>query len=373
MQQTEHSEDDWPEDTSLYYDNISDRSSHADDFELFTHCVSVNTAAQVPYSLHEFRYVDYALDIADSDFSDDEADACSAEEPQVMTCELTTESVETCTAVPITAPQTFCPEMCTIDALAFATATVATVQTEPIVQPAEIRVDSLNSGRQIFAKLELATKRRKIGAKLKLDTGSEGNLLPIDVYRHLILNATVESLTPSHTVLRAYNDGRIRHFGIARLQVTNPKTHRRQMCDFFVTESGMTPLIGLDAVERLGLIEIWCDVVYVNSVQTTFSPPATPPSPTKPPDKAPPTSGIDRDFMPTPAVEQDKQASQDFKWKMVSKYPDVFKGIGTLPGTVHLELVDDYTSHQTAVRRILISLQEPVRQEVEKMLNDGII
>ena len=123
MQQTEHLEDDWPEDTSLYYDNISDRSSRADDFELFTHCVSVNTAAQVPYSLHEFRYVDYALDIANSDFSDDD-DACSAEEPQVMTCELTTESVETCTAVPITAPQTFCPKMCTIDTPAFATATM---------------------------------------------------------------------------------------------------------------------------------------------------------------------------------------------------------------------------------------------------------
>ncbi len=140
-------EDDWPEDTSVYYDNVSDHSSRADDFELFTHCVSVNTATQVPYSLHEFRYVDYALDIADSDFSDDnDDDACSAKEPQVMTCELTTESVETCTAVPITAPRTFCPEMCTIDAPAFATATVAPVQIEPIVQPAEIHVDSLNSG-----------------------------------------------------------------------------------------------------------------------------------------------------------------------------------------------------------------------------------
>ncbi len=358
----------------MYYDNVSDCSLRADDFELFTHCVSVNTATQVLYSLHEFRYVDYALDIANSDFSDDDDDdACSAKEPQVMTCELTTESVATCTAVPITAPQTFCPEMCTIDAPAFTTATVATVQIEPIVQPAEIHVDSLNSGRQIFAKLELTTKRRKIGAKLKLDTGSEGNLLPIDVYCHLVPNATVESLTPSNTVLRAYNDGRICHFGIARLHVTNPKTYRRQMCDFFVTKSGMTPLIGLDAVERLGLIEIRCDVVYINSVQTTFSPPATPSSPTKPPDKAPPTSGIDQFFMPTLTVAQDKQASQDFKRKMVSKYPDVFTGIGTLPGTVHLELVDDYTPHQTAVRRIPISLQEPVRQEVEKMLNDGII
>ncbi len=77
--------------------------------------------------------------------------------------------------------------------------------------------------------------------------------------------------------------------------------------------------------------------------------------------------------MPTPTVEQDKQASQDFKQKMVSKYPDIFKGIGTLPGTVHLELVDDYTPHQTAIHQIPISLQEPVRQEVEKMLNDGII
>ncbi len=289
-----------------------------------------------------------------------------------MTCELTTESVEICTAVPITAPRTFCPKMCTVDAPAFATATVATVQIEPIVQPAEIRVDSLNSGREIFAKLELATKHRKIGTKLKLDTGSEGNLLPIDVYHHLVPNATVESLTPSNTVLHAYNDGRICHFGIARLQMTNPKTHCRQMCDFFVTESGTTPLIGLDSVERLGLIEIRCDVVYVNSVQTTFSPPATPPPPTKPPDKAPP-SGIDRYLMPTPTVEQDKQASQDFKWKIVRKYPDVFKGIGTLPGTVHLELVDDYTPHQTAVHQIPILLQELVRQEVEKMLNDGII
>ncbi len=249
MQQTEYLEDDWPEDTSLYYDNVSDCSSHADDFELFTHCVSVNTAAQVPYSLHEFRYVDYALDIADSDFSDDDDDACSAEEPQVITCELTTKSVETCTAVLVTAPQTFCPKMCTIDAPAFATAAVATVQIEPIFQPAEICVDSLNSGKQIFAKLEPATKRRKIGTKLKLDTGSEGNLLPIDVYHHLVPNATVESLTPSNTVLHAYNDGRIHHFGIARLQVTNPKMHCQQMCDFFVTESGTTPLIGLDSIE----------------------------------------------------------------------------------------------------------------------------
>ncbi len=72
-------------------------------------------------------------------------------------------------------------------------------------------------------------------------------------------------------------------------------------------------------------------------------------------------------------VEQDKQASQDFKWKMVSKYPDVFKGIGTLPGTVYLELVDNYTPHQTAVCWIPISLQELVRHEVEKMLNDATV
>ncbi len=77
--------------------------------------------------------------------------------------------------------------------------------------------------------------------------------------------------------------------------------------------------------------------------------------------------------MPTPTIEQDIQASQCFKQQMVSKFPDVFKGISTLLGIVHLELVDDYTLYQTAVCWIPISLQEPVRQEVEKMLSDGII
>ena len=72
--------------------------------------------------------------------------------------------------------------------------------------------------------------------------------------------------------------------------------------------------------------------------------------------------------------KQDSVITITSKEQILSKYPDVFKGIGRLPGLpYHIQVDMNITPKQTLCRPVPIHLKEAFKKEIDKMLQAGVI
>ena len=81
-------------------------------------------------------------------------------------------------------------------------------------------------------------------------------------------------------------------------------------------------------------------------------------------------------FVPaTPPSKQQSSVKQVTSLvELVQAFPEVFKrSVGTLPGTVHLEVEPDATPVVVPSRRIPTALKEPFEKELERLVRDKII
>ncbi|XP_070389758.1 uncharacterized protein [Dermacentor albipictus] len=97
-------------------------------------------------------------------------------------------------------------------------------------------------------------------AFLKVDTGSQANLLPYSVYRKC---KGMQSLKPSSSILRSYSGNAISHFGVASLPVTIK--NQAGSFDFFIVKKGHQAILGLSASEALGLVARSVDAVNASA------------------------------------------------------------------------------------------------------------
>ncbi|XP_077545337.1 uncharacterized protein LOC144158354 isoform X3 [Haemaphysalis longicornis] len=152
---------------------------------------------------------------------------------------------------------------------------------------------------------------------LKVDTGSQANLLPYSLYRKLSKNASVR---PSPATLRSYTGGIIKHIGLVTLQLKMNGT--TAPVDFFVVKNGHQALLGLETSEKLSLVS------RVDSVK-----------------------------------EED----------IVSQFPDVFSGTGFLGRPYHLTLREGAQPIVQPARRVPQALRTPLKSELDRMEKEGII
>ena len=62
------------------------------------------------------------------------------------------------------------------------------------------------------------------------------------------------------------------------------------------------------------------------------------------------------------------------KDQVLQSYPDVFEGIGSFAGLpYHIQLDQSIASKQTPCKPILVHLKEAFQQEIDKMLNAGVL
>lgn len=103
-----------------------------------------------------------------------------------------------------------------------------------------------------FAVLQVSTCKAKKGdgwldkalvankeVELKVDTGSQANLLPSSLFRKLHKTA---SLKPTMSVLKSYNDGVIAHQGKALLEVK--LKGKSANIEFFIVKKGRQAIMG---------------------------------------------------------------------------------------------------------------------------------
>ena len=120
---------------------------------------------------------------------------------------------------------------------------------------------------EVYASLDIRFGRKHKPATLnvKVDTGAQGNVLPLRIYRQMCPeNLDTEgypqprSLKTCSTVLTAYNGERIVQYGTMLL----PCTHRDAKCDaeLYVADTPGPAIMGLPSCRALQLVTMHCEI-----------------------------------------------------------------------------------------------------------------
>ena len=192
-------------------------------------------------------------------------------------------------------------------------------------------VDTAKYAKEIYTEMIIDDK----SVKFQIDCGASTNILP-DKY------VDKHAIKPTTKTLRMWNGSEVKPTGTARVALRNPKNRKKYSVEFIIVSGDLLPLIGARVAQQMNLIT-------VHNENFTA---ATSPVKTRQPAE----------------VKQLTTAEQ-----LVQRYADVFdRPLGTLPGTVHLEVEPDVTPVITPARRIPLALKENLQKELERYVNLGI-
>ena len=196
-----------------------------------------------------------------------------------------------------------------------------------------------NDGRdEIFVTLDISlrngARERDATLKVKVDTGAQGNILPVRTFKRMYPELLDESGVPSKQHLRyqpmiltAYNGAAMTHHG----SIVIPCSYGKRQCDteYYVVETPGPVILGLPTSRDLNLVTLYCAVTKGVTINST----------------------------------------DDLK----RAYPDRFQGIGNFEGHFHITTDPDVTPVVHAPRRCPIALKDEIERELDSMEEMGVI
>ena len=147
----------------------------------------------------------------------------------------------------------------------------------------------------------------------KVDTGADGNLLPLAEFFKHFQNANMTKLAKTidvGTKLFAYNNTEIKQLGVCELLVEYRKHHK--ICQFYVVDFP-TAILGIHDNES-GLITVHFDYIGAETSQTSTN-----------------------TDMCVNAIQSDAD-SNDFSIRIKCEYKDLFTGIGNMNTVIDIKL-----------------------------------
>lgn len=177
---------------------------------------------------------------------------------------------------------------------------------------------------------------RQTNLKGKVDTGAQGNILPLRTYQALYPGSLDDEGLPtgtqkSTTTLTAYNGAKIRQHGTVQLPCKYQQSEWHE-AEFYVAETPGPVIFGLQLCTKLGLVKMNCVIKADNS---------------------------------GPTIKSVKDLQKI--------YPDRFEGLGKFPGLHKLTLKDDATPAIHPPRRAPIQLRDKIKAELERMVQLEVI
>ena len=172
----------------------------------------------------------------------------------------------------------------------------------------------------------------------KIDTGANGNLMPISMFTRLFSHVSLDTLKRTidrGVTLYAYNNTQIKQYGNCNVKLSFKG--RTTIGKFFVVEHE-TAIIEIHDVEKLGLIRVNFNLVEDEKTKIKI-------------------------------IDEVKE-SQEFKNQIEQKYPELFKGIGLMKGEINIKLKDGAVPHIEPVRRVPHAMQEPLKNELDKLVKE---
>ena len=215
-------------------------------------------------------------------------------------------------------------------------------------------VDMINSSSaEAFAELLVSHIKPPVSGPLrvKVDTGSGGNTLPLRTFRQMFHDTPVHCISnlEPNVQLTSYSGNRIPCLGSIHLNVRKSSQTTPHQAKFYVVDVSGPAILGLPSCRALNIVDLQLDAIshqpcaIVRSLNQPYS------LPTKL--KSPITS-----------VQQLKAA-----------YPNQFDRIGKFKQPAQLLLKEDATPSCDAPRKVSVNLLPKIREELNKMESDGII
>lgn len=173
--------------------------------------------------------------------------------------------------------------------------------------------------------------------KVKVDTGAQGNILPVRIFKKVYPKQVDEgghplrsSLMQRRTTLVCPNKTQIPHYGCVSFLCRYGEGDWAR-ATFYVVDTDGPAILGLPSSRKLKLVTLHC------AMSETGSKPI-----------------------------KDKE-------DLRSRFPDRFRGIGRFPGTFHLTLREDAEPVVHPPRRLPIHLKDELEQELRRMEDIGVI
>ena len=192
---------------------------------------------------------------------------------------------------------------------------------------------------QAMVEVGVQTKGDACKKKLtcKIDTGAEGNVLPVALYRRIVNKSDADELTElqkSKTVIKAYGGSTIPQYGTCKLTLT----HAQQTVEslFHVVKCSGPAILGLPSCRALNLVTL--------------------------------NLALNIDDPPDIADGDPKE-----KNVILEEFSDCFKGIGCFEGEYKITLDPDVPPVVHPPRRVPISLRDKLKDELDKLQSQDIL
>ena len=192
---------------------------------------------------------------------------------------------------------------------------------------------------EIFTYLETKVEKQKllVNLRVKVDTGAQGNTLPIRMYRQMFPNDLTPEGLPlpgdlkqKDVVLTAYNGTTIKQHGSVQLPCRYGSSGWIPT-KFFVVESEGPAIVGLPSSRKMRLVTLNCAIETSNPTQVN--------------------------------------TTED----LMKMYPEQFDRVGKFPGKYHIQLKDNVEPVIHAQRKFSIHLREQLKEQLQEMETKGII
>ena len=183
-----------------------------------------------------------------------------------------------------------------------------------------------NSPKKLYANMCL----RDETVQFQLDCGTV-NILPADIYQKVYDDPNMTRLQKTQTTLVMLNKSELKPLGYIKVETLNPKNEQCFLTEYTIVPNGHTALLGAQSIQQFGLITVNTD----NIMSVSDAIPAQP--------------------------------------DVVSEFEDVFSGEGKLPDKLHLEIDKSVPPVVLPVRKVPFAVQEPLRQELERLVTKGIL
>ena len=112
---------------------------------------------------------------------------------------------------------------------------------------------------------EMSQNRSK--QMFKIDTGADGNLIPITMFTKLYPKISLEMLAKTidkGITLFMYNNTPIKQYGTCSVKVSFKE--KQQICKFYMVEHN-TAILGVSDSEKLGLVKVNFDMIQSKTVE----------------------------------------------------------------------------------------------------------
>jgi hypothetical protein len=189
---------------------------------------------------------------------------------------------------------------------------------------------------EIFVDIDIKLKGKTAKFKAKVDTGAQGNIIPLRIYKQMYpenINEqgtpNKEALTQTKTKITAYNKTRIHQFGTCAFPCKYSDV--QTTLDFYVSDVDGPAILGLQSCRKLKLVQMNCN------------------------------------------IDLSENTKVDNKEDLKRLFPDRFDGIGDFEGEYHIVIDPNVPPVIHAARRCPLPIKNDIKKELDEMVKMDVI